>query len=124
MKVLAVVDDVFFVGKLDGLARQAGVALTTVTAAQFGAEHLRAAGGAPALVIVDLNARSADPIALVCALKADAELAAVPVVGFFSHVQVELKRAALEAGCTEVLPRSQLASALPSLLRQYAATRA
>ncbi len=122
MNVVAVVDDVFFVARLQGAARQAGVGLTTVTAAGLQVKNLRLQP--PALVIVDLNARSAAPLALIRQLKSDAELGAVPVVGFFSHVQVELKRGALEAGCTEVLPRSQLASALPSLLRQYAGAQA
>jgi hypothetical protein len=50
------------------------------------------------------------------ALHAEAGLAALPVVGFFSHVHVERAKAAREAGCTRVLPRSAFVEQLPALL--------
>ena len=118
-EILAFVDDLFFVGKLEGTAKQAGVRLRTLRAADFNPESLRAEK--PALVILDLNTTSADAIELVHRLKADPELAGVPVVGFFSHVQVELQRAAREAGCDEVLPRSKFTAGLAQLLQRHAA---
>lgn len=114
--IVAVVDDVFFVGKLQGTARQAGVALATTTAARLDLESLRREP--PTVVIVDLNAASADPVELIRRLKAAPELAGVPVVGFFSHVQVELQRAAQAAGCDQVLPRSKFVALLPELLKR------
>jgi hypothetical protein len=41
-------------------------------------------------------------------------------LGFFSHVHRDLKAAAAEAGCDEVLPRSTFTAQLPEILRQYA----
>ncbi|MFQ5694486.1 MAG: hypothetical protein ACE5HB_00700 [Terriglobia bacterium] len=118
--VLAVVDDVFFVGRLQGTSKQAGVPLTTTRAADFSLDALRQRK--PALVIFDLNATSASAVELIRQLKADAELASVPVVGFFSHVQVELQRAAQEAGCEQVLPRSKFSAILPDLLLTHRAS--
>jgi len=115
--VLAVVDDIFFVGKLQETARQVGVPLTVVHAADFNLDALRRSP--PPLVIFDLNTTSASAVELIRQLKADGELGQVPVLGFFSHVQVELQRAAQEAGCEQVLPRSKFTATLPDLLRQF-----
>lgn len=117
--VLAVVDDLFFVGKLEGTAKQIGVALTTVRGADFNLETVRQQK--PALAVFDLNSTSANAVELISQLKADSELGQIPVLGFFSHVQVELQRAAQEAGCEQVLPRSKFTATLPALLQQFAA---
>ncbi|HSC78557.1 MAG TPA: hypothetical protein VLB32_08335 [Candidatus Acidoferrales bacterium] len=118
-QILAVIDDLFFIGKLTGTAKQVGAALQTTTAANFSLDALRREK--PALIIFDLNATSASALDLIRQLKADSDLAAIPVVGFFSHVQVELMRAAQDAGCDEVMPRSKFTAILPELLRRYAA---
>lgn len=115
--VVAVVDDLFFVGKLEGTAKQVGAALTIVRAVDFALETLRKQK--PALVIFDLNTTSADAVELIRRLKADEEFSAVPVLGFFSHVQVELQRAAQAAGCEQVMPRSKFTATLPELLARY-----
>jgi len=117
--VLAVIDDLFFVGKLSGTAKQVGATLQTTSAASFSLDAARREK--PALIIFDLNATTANTLDLIRQLKADPELAAIPVVGFFSHVQVELMRAAQEAGCDEVMPRSKFTATLPDLLRHFAA---
>jgi CheY-like chemotaxis protein len=116
--VVAVIDDLFFVGKLQGTARQVGVSLTVVRAVDFDLEALRE--DKPPLVIFDLNTTSANAVELVRQLKKDTELKQVPVLGFFSHVQLELQRVAQEAGCEQVLPRSKFTATLPELLRQFA----
>lgn len=119
--VVAVVDDLFFVGKLQGTAKLAGVELRTVRAADCRLEAFHAQK--PALVIFDLNTSSASAVELIRRLKADPKLAAVPVVGFFSHVQVELQRAAREAGCDEVMPRSKFTAGLAQLFERHARPR-
>jgi CheY-like chemotaxis protein len=119
MQIVAVVDDLFFVGKLQGTARQAGVPLATVRAVDFDLESLRRER--PALLIFDLNTSSASAVELIRRVKADGELASVPLLGFFSHVQVELQRAAQAAGCELILPRSKFSATLPELLRRYTA---
>ncbi|MFQ5664378.1 MAG: response regulator [Terriglobia bacterium] len=116
--VLAVVDDLFFVSKLQGTARQVGAELTTVRAADFRLEGVRQQK--PALVVFDLNTTSGNAVELIRQLKADGELGQIPVLGFFSHVQVDLQRAAEQAGCEQVLPRSKFTATLPALLQQFA----
>ena len=116
--VVAVVDDLFFVSKLQETARLVGAPLVIVRAADFRPDDLRRQK--PALVIFDLNTTSGNAVELVRQLKSDAELKEIPVMAFFSHVQVELQRAAQEAGCDQILPRSQFTATLPQLLRQFA----
>ena len=53
---------------------------------------------------------------LVRALKAEPDLAAVRVVGFYSHVDAALREAALAAGVDAALPRSAFTTRLPGLL--------
>jgi len=71
----------------------------------------------PSLVILDLHAERPDPFATAARLKADEQLRDVPVVAFFSHVETELRRRALEAGIDHVLPRSAFTQRLPEILR-------
>src|SRR3972149_1294053 len=114
--VLAVVDDLFFVSKLQETARQVGAELRVVRAADFRADSLRPAP--PALAIFDLNATSANAVELIRQMKADAELKEIPVIAFLSHVQVDLQRAAQQAGCDQVPPRSKFTARLAAIPRQ------
>lgn len=61
-----------------------------------------------------------DADVLVCDLDAvDAVAVAaaqVPAIGFYSHVDVETRRAAEEAGVDLVVPRSKMARELPALV--------
>lgn len=42
----------------------------------------------------------------------------VPVIGFYSHTDVEIKRRADEAGLTLVVPRSRMSRELPELVER------
>ena len=70
----------------------------------------------PQLIIVDLHNQKIEPAALANELKADEELRAIPLLGFFSHVQTELQRDALAAGFDQVIPRSVFARDLSKIL--------
>jgi len=109
-RVLALVDDLFFRAKLVETARLTGVELACFATPDDLVAEARA--HAPALVVVDLNAR-VDP------LRAIQQLAPgnpMPVVAFLSHVQADLAESARRAGCTEVMPRSQFSKELPTIL--------
>jgi hypothetical protein len=100
------IDDLFFVGKVRGVAQELGTDLTIC----------RSAGAVPAdaeRIIVDLNASTFDPVAEITKLSAQSR----PVIAFVSHVQAELKNRAEQAGATEVLARSAFVQRLPELLR-------
>ena len=110
MIVLAVVDGLLFQAKIQAAAAPLGVEVRIArTLAQA-----QDAWSDPAVVIVDLNLASADPLEVVRALRA--QHPAVPIIGYGSHVQTELLAQARAAGCTRVLPRSAFAHQLPSLL--------
>lgn len=110
-QVVALVDDLFFQAKLSGTAKQLGIELRTCTTSDALAEEISAR--APKLVVVDLNARN-NPLQAVGYLRANAPN--IPVIGFLSHVQVELAQQARAAGCQEVMPRSQFTKDLATIL--------
>lgn len=114
MRVLAAVTDLFFKGRITATAVDAKAEVTYATTVKEMAE--RAHEGPIDLVLVDLNARGFDPVALVRDIRAEPMLADVTVVGYLSHVQVDLKRAAEEAGVTQALARSAFVERLPRLL--------
>ena len=110
-EVLALVDDLFFQAKMTETARRVGVALKTVS--NGNALVAAAARQEHKLVLVDLNARQG-------ALEAVAQLRAAgnaqPIIGFLSHVQIELAEKARAAGCQDVLPRSKFTADLAEIL--------
>jgi len=113
ISVVAVVPDLFFAAKLEAAARAAGADLVFVPA---GAALERCAAAPPARVLLDLHAPGA--IALARALKADARTAGIPLVGFYSHVEADLRRDARDAGVDEVLPRSAFVKRLAVLFEE------
>ena len=70
----------------------------------------------PALIIVDLHNQKLDPIQLARELKANENVKTIPLLGFFSHVQTDLQRSALEAGYDQVIPRSVFSRDLAKIL--------
>ncbi len=112
--VLAMVQDLFFTARIRETARQLGLACETLRDPAALVE--RAAATAPAIVIVDMSARSGDPVAAVRALRADERTRALFVVGYLFDAQEDLIRVAREAGCDKVLSRGGLTKKLPQLL--------
>jgi CheY-like chemotaxis protein len=112
--VLAVVDDLFFASKIRGTAEELGV---TVKFARNTEALLNAARRDQAdLIIFDLNSERNSPPEMARQLKADEQLRSIPLIGFFSHVQVELQQDAQAAGIDRVLPRSVFTRDLAEIL--------
>jgi CheY-like chemotaxis protein len=107
--ILALVDDLLFRSKIREVAKQVGA---DVLFARTPAEAVEAARARPALAVVDLHADKLDPLGTLAALQEEG----VKSIGFFAHVQTDLARAALEAGATQVMPRSAFALRLPEIL--------
>jgi hypothetical protein len=106
MKVAALVDDMFFGSKLSATARALGADIV----------FCRSADTVPpdtARVCVDLNATAFDAVAEIRKLKA---AHAVPITAFVSHIQVDLKRVAEQAGADEVIARSVFSDHLSEIL--------
>ena len=112
--ILVAVDDMLFSSKIRTTAKLAGVEILFARKPAEIVDQARALK--PSLVIFDLNSAKADPIATVGALKAEAELAKIPTLGFVSHVHTEVIEAARRAGIDNVLARSAFAGNLAEIL--------
>lgn len=112
--VIAAVEDIFFSAMIESSARNAGVEVKIAVDSSRLNELLNST--LPRLIILDLNGKACAPLEVVTFIKAEPRLAGVPVIGFFSHVQVELETAARAAGCDRVLPRSAFVRNLPQIL--------
>jgi DNA-binding NarL/FixJ family response regulator len=106
MKIAALVDDLFFSSKISATAKQLNAEVV----------FCRSAEDVPSdanRVCVDLNATSFDAIDEIRKLR---RAHPAPIVAFLSHVQVDLKQRAEQAGATEVVPRSVFVQRLVELL--------
>ncbi len=115
-KILAVVDDLFFASKIGETAKRAGVNVEFATTEQAVFEKTTPKRS---LIIVDLNSARIQPLDLVARLKNDADLKQIPVLGFVSHVQVELIQRAHQAGCDLVMARSAFSDNLTEILKKH-----
>lgn len=111
-RVLIVVDDLFFLTRIQATAAQAGV---TVESCPPEALAARCAAAPPDLVMMDLHG-AGDPLERARELKRESATASIPIVAFYSHVEGELRKRALEAGIERVLPRSAFTARLAELL--------
>jgi hypothetical protein len=98
-RVLAIAPDLFFASKIDGTLRAAGHEVTILTG---GEQPLPEAD----VLIVDLDSAGTEV----------AGPPGVPRLGFYSHVDVDTRRRAEEAGFDLVVPRSRMAREMPLLV--------
>ena len=116
--ILAVVEDLIFLSKIQQTARQIGVSVEPVEISKLAG---RLQQGSSHAVILDLNHRSGRALETARAIKSSAESSKVHVLGFLSHVQADLAREARLTGLNQVMARSAFTEQLPELLRQLAA---
>jgi PleD family two-component response regulator len=115
-RVLAVVNDLFFSVKLTEAAKRSGLALEFV---KEGNELMEKAGERPSLIIFDLNFEAVQPLSLISKLKGAPNTKSISLIGYLSHVQVELKQQAQEAGCDMVMARSAFSQNLPQIFKRH-----
>src|SRR5918911_628685 len=101
-RAIAAVSDMIFASKIRGTAEALNV--TVDFARSEDALFDAAKTDLPSLFILDLHSARPDPFAVAARLKSDEQLREVPIVAFFSHVEVGLQRRAKEAGVEHVLP--------------------
>src|SRR5580692_8736418 len=116
-KVLAVSEDLFFTVKINEAAKHAGLTAEFVKSEMDALERAKLQ---PSVVVIDLNCASVDPLRLIGELKSSPELKGISVLGFISHVQVELKQKAQEAGCDMVMARSAFSQNMQQIFKRYA----
>jgi CheY-like chemotaxis protein len=114
-KILAVVEDIFFLAKIQQTARQLGIEVESVAPESL--QNCLAKGSAGA-ILLDLNHRSGKAIAVLEGVKKDPATRSTQVVAFLSHVQTDLAQTARAAGCDRVMARSTFSQQLPELLRE------
>jgi CheY-like chemotaxis protein len=114
--IIAAVDDMFFASKIRATAEALGVNIKFHRQLE---SLVHAAGEqSPDLILVDLHNEKLDAIELARQLKANERSKSIPLIGFFSHVQTDLQRAAIEAGYDKVVPRSVFSRELAQILKQ------
>ncbi len=116
-KIFALVDDLFFVEKIRATGKGSGIPVEILNSGEELIRRIKTESSS--LVIVDLNETATSPIQTIQNIKSDPQLIGVPVLGFFSHVQEDLKKKALQAGCNTVLPRSSFSRDLVKILKEH-----
>ena len=112
--ILAVLDDLMFTSKIRTTASHLGVPVTFARSSEAALVEMRKS--APSLVIFDLNNERTDPLGILATMKREPALAAIPTMGYASHVQVDVINAARQAGVDEVLARSAFTERLSEIL--------
>ena len=113
--VIVAVDDMFFAAKIRATGEALGVTPRFIVKAE---EIIRAAmDEKPALIIFDLHSQRVNAFEIARRIKADDQLNRTRLLGFFSHVRMELERKAREAGFDDVMPRSAFSRRLAEILR-------
>jgi CheY-like chemotaxis protein len=117
-RVLVVVDDLFFLTKIQTTLQHLGLTaqvLTQRTAIQVSVK----AAVTPVLVIVDLTLRTDDAVSVISAIRATDSGAPVAILAFGAHVAVETQQQALQAGANRVVAKSTFSNHLPDLIQQF-----
>lgn len=112
--ILVAVDDLMFSSRISTAARAVGSTIRFTRS--LDAVLSAARETSPSLIILDLNSARLAPLAIVEALGQDPALAAIPTLGFVSHVDTATIEAARQAGVDRVLARSAFVQQLPDIL--------
>ncbi len=115
-KVLVLLDNLFFAGKINQAASQTEVKLIYARRSEPALSLTRTEH--PDQIIVDLDAGECEPLKFLTSIKADADLRDIPTLGFISHVNLELQQLARNAGCNRIIARSSLDRSLGALFSQ------
>jgi DNA-binding response OmpR family regulator len=103
-KVVAAVPDLLFGSKLQSALTAGGFDCELIASA----DAARAAAAGADLLVVDLTDAYFGGIELVEAMGQAGELASLRTLGFYSHVEPQVKAAATAAGFDLVVPRSRI----------------
>lgn len=112
--VVAVVADMIFASKIRGAAQALDLDVSFARTKERAIADSREKK--PGLVVVDLQNESVDALEFAREMKADEQLREIHLLGFLSHVEVELRSEALKAGYDRVVPRSEFSRDLAKIL--------
>ena len=123
-RVLALIDDLLFGSRLQGSLAAAGHDVELISDEPALRERI-AAAPAPhdTVLVVDLTSEQLDGTSLLEALAGEGRLAALGgTLGFFAHVDTDVRERAEEAGFDLVVPRSRIAREAPTLVERLSST--
>ncbi|HLH61783.1 MAG TPA: hypothetical protein VKV20_08870 [Ktedonobacteraceae bacterium] len=113
--ILALEKDLFFAVKMRDTLRHHGMDVKTVRSLAAFEEGLAAGGDAkPALVIVNIAIQGVDWEAAI----RQARASGYPVLAFGSHMDLEARAKALQAGAGRVVANSKFTSDMPGLVQR------
>jgi PleD family two-component response regulator len=112
--ILCAIDDLIFSIKISTAAKRLGVEMYFERTPDMVLPRIREKR--PTLIIFDLNATRLNPMAVIAALKADADLKDTRTLGYVSHVDSDAITAARSAGIDQVLARSAFSDRLGEIL--------
>jgi CheY-like chemotaxis protein len=113
-RVAALIPDLLFGTKVQSALERAGHEVDLLASEPDAWDQ---AGGIDVL-IVDLTTDELDGVGLVESLKVGGELRGVRTLGFFAHVEPEVRDRALAAGFDQVVPRSRMHREGPELVER------
>jgi CheY-like chemotaxis protein len=118
--VLIVVDDLFFLTKIQTTLKHLGLTAQVLTQRAAIQTYVKAAVP-PVLVIVDLTLRTDDAVAVIKAIRATDSGTPIAILAFGAHVAVETQQQALQVGADRVVAKSTFSNRLPDLIQQFVA---
>ena len=104
-RVAALIPDLLFGSKVQSALQGAGHEVDLITGELEAWDEV----GGIDLLVIDLTSPDVDGVELFESLATGGELHAVRTLGFFAHVQPEVRERALAAGFDQVVPRSRMA---------------
>ena len=111
-RVAALIPDLLFGSKVQSALQDAGHEVDLIAGELEAWDEV----GGIDLLVVDLTSPDVDGVELFETLATGGELHAVRSLGFFAHVEPEVRERALRAGFDLVVPRSRMARAGPRLV--------
>jgi len=117
-RVLVVVDDLFFLTKIQTTLTHLGLTSRVLTQRAAIQAYVNAAV-TPVLVVVDLTLRTDDAVAVISAIRATDSGVPIAILAFGAHVAVETRQQALQAGADQVVAKSAFSNHLPDLIQQF-----
>lgn len=115
--VLVVVDDLFFLTKIQTTLTHLALPSRVVTQWPALEQQLQQCDTA-VLMVVDLTLRTGDPVALISTSRTVERSAPLAILAFGSHVAVDIRQQALQAGADRVVAKSEFSQDLPALIQQ------
>jgi CheY-like chemotaxis protein len=104
-RVAALIGDLLFGSKVQAALEAAGHEVDLITGPVEAWDEV----GGVELLVIDLTSPDVDGVELFETLATGGELHGVRTLGFFAHVQPEVRERALAAGFDQVVPRSRMA---------------